>query len=188
MSEQAAEGTGTSPETPAETEWKPPASQADLDRIINERLARQKAQFKDYDDLKTKAAEFDKLNEAQKTEAQRAADAIAAAERKAADVQTVLRAKTAENALLNAAAGKLRVPSDAVLHLASKVEVDDDGNVDQAHVAALVDGLLEERQDLAATNAPTTPRPNPAQGTSGRPAPSDPRAEFAQLFGAAANR
>lgn len=48
-------------------------SQADVDRIVGERLARERSsKFGDYDDLKTKAAEFDKLRESQATEQEKA--------------------------------------------------------------------------------------------------------------------
>ncbi|TLM87215.1 hypothetical protein [Pseudarthrobacter sp. NamE5] len=41
------------------SEFKPPATQADLDRIIQDRVARVKTSFADYDDLKAKAAQVD---------------------------------------------------------------------------------------------------------------------------------
>lgn len=59
-------------------------TQADVDRIVAERLTRERGKFADYDQLKTKASEFDKLAEAQKTAEQRAAEALTAAETKAA--------------------------------------------------------------------------------------------------------
>jgi hypothetical protein len=43
------------PEATPKVEWTPPASQADLDRIIEERLARERAKFADYDELREKA-------------------------------------------------------------------------------------------------------------------------------------
>lgn len=66
--------------------YVPPATQADLDAIIGKRLARAEAQFSDYDDLKAKAARLDEIEEANKTEAQKAADRISAAEAEAASV------------------------------------------------------------------------------------------------------
>ena len=41
------------------SEFKAPASQADLDRIIQDRVARVKASYADYDDLKAKAGQVD---------------------------------------------------------------------------------------------------------------------------------
>jgi len=82
------------PEAPA---WTPPASQADLDRIIADRLSREKAKYADYDDVKTKAAEFDKAQEAAKTEAQKLADRLAAAEAKAQEAEVkAIRAEVAQ--------------------------------------------------------------------------------------------
>lgn len=46
-------------------------SQSDVERIVGERLARQRAQFGDVDALKKKAEEYDKLAESQKTETQK---------------------------------------------------------------------------------------------------------------------
>lgn len=79
-------------QTPAaeqqQTAWTPPASQADLDRIIADRVSRERAKFADYADLKTKATEFDKLAESQKTELQKALDRATAAEQKAAELES----------------------------------------------------------------------------------------------------
>lgn len=41
------------------TEFKAPATQADLDRIIQDRVARVKAGYADYDDLKAKAGQVE---------------------------------------------------------------------------------------------------------------------------------
>lgn len=47
-------------------------SQEQLNAIVGERLARQAEKYADYDDLKQKAAEYDKQQEASKTELQKA--------------------------------------------------------------------------------------------------------------------
>lgn len=64
--------------------YTPPATQADLDRIIAERLSRERAKYADYDEMKTKAAEFDKATEATKSEIQKAVERAELAEAKAA--------------------------------------------------------------------------------------------------------
>lgn len=66
-------------------QFTPIQSQADLDRILGERLSRERAKFADYTDLQKKAAEYDKTVEAQKTEAQKLTDRATAAEKAAAD-------------------------------------------------------------------------------------------------------
>lgn len=47
-------------------------TQAEVDQIVGERLARERGKYADYEDFKTKAAEYDKLQESQKTEIQKA--------------------------------------------------------------------------------------------------------------------
>lgn len=64
--------------------FTPPASQDELNRIIESRLSRERAKFADYDDLKTKATKFDEVTEASKTELQKERERADAAERKAA--------------------------------------------------------------------------------------------------------
>lgn len=53
------------------TEFKAPATQADLDRIIQDRVARVKNQYADYDDLKAKAGQVEtfqsRINELEAT-------------------------------------------------------------------------------------------------------------------------
>ncbi|MCW2785239.1 MAG: hypothetical protein JWP74_1756 [Marmoricola sp.] len=77
MSEAAPEGGTNSGETPAAEEFKAITSQDDLNKVINERLTRERAKFADYKDLKTKAGEFDKLQQANQTEAEKAQARIA---------------------------------------------------------------------------------------------------------------
>jgi hypothetical protein len=56
-------------------------TQAELDRILDERVKRERSKYADYDELKAKAAKFDELEAGNKTEIQKAADRAAAAER-----------------------------------------------------------------------------------------------------------
>lgn len=86
------------PEGPENTDqtYEAPATQADLDRIVKNRLAREHAKFGDYDDLKAKAEKFDAAEAANKTELQKAQDAATAAEKRAAAAEAgMLRAKVA---------------------------------------------------------------------------------------------
>ena len=54
--------------------FKPITSQADLDRLIGERIARERNKFADYDDVKAKAAKFDEAEQASKSELERIAE------------------------------------------------------------------------------------------------------------------
>ena len=49
----------------------PKFTQADLDRVVGDRLARESKKYADYDELKKAAAELKKLQDAQLTEQQK---------------------------------------------------------------------------------------------------------------------
>lgn len=51
--------------------------QAEVDRIVAERLTRERKKFADYEDLKKKALEFDKLKDSEKTEIEKLNEQIA---------------------------------------------------------------------------------------------------------------
>lgn len=52
-------------------------SQADVDKIVMERLQRERQKYGDYDSLKDKASKYDQLEEASKTELQKATEKAA---------------------------------------------------------------------------------------------------------------
>jgi len=84
--------------------WTPPASQDELNRIIADRVAREKSKYADYSDLKSKASKFDELAESQKTEIQKATERAEAAERALAEKQS--------EALRLSVIAKLGIPED----------------------------------------------------------------------------
>jgi hypothetical protein len=55
-------------------------TQAELDEIIKDRLAREKGKYADYEELKAKATKFDEAEEAAKSELQKAIEKAEAAE------------------------------------------------------------------------------------------------------------
>lgn len=69
---------GGSGEKPAE--FTPIASQDELNKVIAERINREKAKFADYKDLKAKAERLDQLEADKKSEAEKVAERIAALE------------------------------------------------------------------------------------------------------------
>lgn len=99
MSEQTAPTTGTEntneqQQQESVKEFQAITSQEDFDKAIQARLARERAKFADYEDLKAKASKFEELENAQKTEAQKAQEALAEAQKRAADLE--LKAARAE--------------------------------------------------------------------------------------------
>lgn len=55
-------------------------TQAELDRIVGERLAREREKYSDYEAIKEKASKLDSIEEANKTELQKATERAAALE------------------------------------------------------------------------------------------------------------
>lgn len=91
---------GDSGQTPAGDQWKPPASQDELNRIISERVAREKAkldkaleQYKDVPDLRKKADEYDKLVASQQTEQEKILARAEAAEKRAQELEAAEQAR-----------------------------------------------------------------------------------------------
>lgn len=76
--------------------FKAPASQEELDRIVQKRIDRERSKFSDYDELKAKAARLSELEEASKSELQKAQERAEAAEKAlAAATVTAARAEVA---------------------------------------------------------------------------------------------
>jgi len=87
MSENAPEGQSEQQNDGGDKSgFTPPATQADFDRIISERVTRERSKYADHADLKAKAAKFDALEAANLTESEKTANRLAAAD---AEVATV---------------------------------------------------------------------------------------------------
>lgn len=131
-------------------------SQEDLDRIVQSRLARERSKFADYDDLKTKAEEFDKLQDSQKTELQKASDTA---------TKAVARAEAAElKALrLEVAAGKGLSPSQAK-RLVGKTKEELEADADE---------LLDSFKDEGSGSSKAPPGKRPTERLSGGGDPSE---------------
>lgn len=134
------------PVTPAPAAFIAPASQEEFDRIIGDRLARERAKFGDYSDLKAKAEQFDALEEKNKTDLQKALDRAAAAEALAADASV--------KALRSDIAAAKNVPA-SLLSGSTKEELE-----------AAADALLVFRGEQApGPKAPFVPAVTPGQGS-----------------------
>lgn len=172
----AADGSGEQPTT---STYAPPATQADLDRIIADRVARTKNQFKDYAELKAAKSELDTIKAANQTEAERLTQDVTRwqteAERWRGD---------AVKSRIETLAADFADPTDALGALGDPAQfLDAGGQINneaiQAELAAILDRKPHWRR---AEGAPTTrlPLPNPSQGTGGTPA-HDPATEFASI-------
>lgn len=148
--------------------WSPPASQAELDRIIGDRLARERAKFGDYETLQEKASRLDELEEAKKTAEQKQTEALTVAEKRAA---------TAEAALIRAqvqASAGLTDDDMSFIHGATREELEA-----AAEKFITRTGLLAEQRQAAARRGPA---PDPTQGRSGSIPAGSPQEAFAQFM------
>lgn len=172
-----APATGTAPdktESPATSETR--FTQADLNKAVQERLERERRKFADYDELKAKAAKWQEIEDAAKSEQDKLADKLKTYEQQLADIQsqnvklaeekaqTLLRAEI----VAKAAKAGFTDPDDAYRILdRAKVKTTDAGfeGIDEA---------LKELADakpylLRATTENAVPRlgaTNPGHGTA----------------------
>lgn len=147
---------GTTPA--AGDEFKPIATQDDLNHIIDERLRRERAKFADYGDLKTKAARVDQVES-------EAAQKIAAAEAATASVPT-------------------EVTKALRTHLVALHEIDKD-DADLFLTATEPDVLLKQIERLTTREGQRKTRLRvPREGTNpGDPKEDEERKATRQLFG-----
>jgi hypothetical protein len=140
-------------------------TQDDVNRIVADRVARTQQKFADYDQLKSAAAELDKVRDASRSDLERA---VEAARKEGAQVATQAansRLVKAEARAL-AAGAKFRDPSDAVAFLGdlSSVKVTADGDVDTASLEKALADLAKAKPYLLAEEPPTRPVGDPGQG------------------------
>lgn len=72
--EQPADAASPAPDAAQQQGQPKTFTQEELDRVVSDRLSRERGKFADYNDLKAKAAEYDKAQDAAKTAEQRAAE------------------------------------------------------------------------------------------------------------------
>lgn len=97
-------------------------SQEDFDRAIQKRIARERAGFADYDDLKARAAKLTEIEAANQTEAEKVQARLEAAEKRATDLEAkalkseVAAAKGVPSALLTGSTQEeLEAAADALI-------------------------------------------------------------------------
>lgn len=144
-------------------------TQADVDRIVQDRLARVKpSNPADYDDLKAKAAKFDELEAANQTELEKAQARAELAEKAASEAAERVRSMSIRSSIISAATTAGAVDPDAVLAMLGKdaVTYGDDGQVTGADEA--VKALLESKPYLVGKPAePAKPAPSGDGGPRG---------------------
>ena len=129
-------------------------TQADVDRIVQDRLARAKATPpSDYDDLKAKAARLDELEAANKTELEKANARAAKLEREAEQAKTRAQEVTLRSAIVAEAARKQVVDPDAAVALIDRAALEFDSDGSPTNIADAMDSLLKAKPYLAGGGA-----------------------------------
>jgi len=154
---EGAEG-GTEGGTPPEKTF----TQADLDRVVEQRLARERSKYGDYDDLKTKASKLDEIEQANASDLEKATKRAETAETKAQAAEERAAAALRRAAVVAEATRAGAVDPDAVFALLTpdSVTVGDDGQV--TGVEEAVKALLEAKSYLVGSG--TAP---PKAGSTG---------------------
>lgn len=131
-------------------------TQSQVDAIVQDRVQRERAKYSDYDELKAKASKVDQLEEAQKTELQKAIDRAEAAERERDSLKEQITTTTKRQTIMDAAIAAKSVDPAAVadLLLSRNAEVPDAGAAKK-----VVEDLLKEKAYLGP--AKDTPPPPP---------------------------
>jgi len=125
-------------------------TQADIDKIVKERLKRERAQFADYADVKKKAEEYDKLTAAQKSEVDKAVERAAQAEEKISKVQEKLRLKNLSLAVI-AAAKELKIEDYETAQLYIERDgIDFDDDDEPIEIESKLKALLKKKPNLKA--------------------------------------
>ena len=165
MSEPTTEPTEQPTEGGNTSGFTPPATQQDLNRIITDRVNRERAKFGDYEDLKGRAAKFDALEASNLTESEKTAQRLSAADAEVAKVP----AKVAE---------ALRT------HLVALHEIDAD-DAELFLTANDPELLLKQVQRLIGRAGESKKRGNhvPREGSTSHSADSDELQTTRELFG-----
>lgn len=146
---------------PADAGTPPTDDDAPLGPAGEKALAEWKKRAKDAEQrAKDQAARLKAYEDAEKTDAERQADALKAAQERA-EQATRLAVSAKVEAL---ASGRFQDPQDAVDALQGGSYVTEDGAVDKDAIQAALDDLLTRKPHWAAEPGPRIPRPDPAQG------------------------
>lgn len=128
-------------------------SQADVDRIVQERLGRERQRFSDYEDLKAKAAKLDEIEAASKSELEKATERASKAEQEAQQIREAANRRLVEAAVIAAATKAKVLKPEHMPRLidTGSVTVGDDGQVTGAEDA--VTAFLEANPEYVGASA-----------------------------------
>jgi len=141
-------------------------TQDELDKIVQDRVARERKKYEGFDDYKAAAGRLAEFEAANQTELEKAQKRAADAEQKAAETAATARQIALEAAIVTEAAKKNVVDPDAVVAMINRQALEFDDNGKPTNVAEAMDSLLKAKPYLVAGAGGA--RPNGAdQGARG---------------------
>lgn len=157
MSQQQTSNAGTEGTTPAggqqtTTEDKT-FTQADVDRIVQDRLTRERNKIGDLDDLRRKAEKYDELEAQNKTDLEKANTRAETAEKLAADLEAKLKDTSLSNAIKDAAGAAGFIDANDAAALIDRSSIEFDGDVPK-NLDKLLGALAKAKPHLVKEGAP----------------------------------
>lgn len=130
-------------------------NQSEVDRIVSERVQRERQKYGDVDDLRKKAARLDEIEAANKSEIEKATEKVTAAERRAEEAEARLKNERTRNAVTIAAskAGFID-PADAVPFI-DPADIEYDGETPK-NLDKLLSSLAKSKPHLVKSESETT--------------------------------
>lgn len=131
-------------------------SKSQVEHILQERLAAERKKLGDVGELKKKAAEFDKLQDAQKSELEKLNERASSLESRAQSLQDELRTERLTNAVFAQANGVGITDAGLAARLidGSAVEFSDEGKPEKASVKKALEALVESHPILKGKASP----------------------------------
>lgn len=151
-------------------------TQAEVEAIVEKRLARERKSKGDYDELKTKAEQFDVLQAEQKSELEKLLERAEAAEKQRDDVAAQAAEQAVRSAVIAEASRQGAIDPEDVVKLIDRDSLTDEAG-EISGIDAAVTALLEAKPHLA-----TSRTPGPGDGGA-RTGPSDEKSDPALALG-----
>jgi hypothetical protein len=137
---------------PAST-FKPVQTQEEFDRMVADRIARERKKYGDYDDLKTKADEYDKLKASQQTEQEKLQARAEQAEKERDDLRNETTSLRATLAIEKAAAKANIVDPEMAAQLIDRksLEFNDEGFPTKESLDKALEDVIDRHPILKGT-------------------------------------
>lgn len=164
---------GDNPQSGDQPQGDKTFTQDELNRIVGERLAKERGKFEGFDDFKHKADEFDKLQQEQLSEVEKLKGQLEAEQKKTESLNQKLQEQTVSIAIRDAAQAEgFKYPSAIVRLIDSgSLQFEDDGSPKSDSVKQALKQVSDEFPDLKGTKSSGDPDGGVRPPANREPAP-----------------